>query len=251
MLKPQLILYSKELSSCSCYTRIFNHEFEIIATSTEEEFLQKSKNTKANVAVLCFCFAEEQDVKELSRLEALTGPLPVLACTKRYNPNFIRLAAQKGIDNFLLCNMEENTIRDLIFTAIRGTGLRRFLESSYLGKIASSPYPDKIIDEIVQEFPHRLTTKELAKRLGITSRRLQMVCKQTFGKSYTNFIRRILVYQALNLMKNTNLDNSEIAFQLNYSDESSLARIFRKELGYNPTRARKELITLSLEELLK
>ncbi|MEJ2618371.1 MAG: hypothetical protein P8Z35_25675 [Ignavibacteriaceae bacterium] len=173
MSKPQLILYSKELSSCACYTRIFNHEFEITATLTEEEFLQKSKNTKANVAVLCFCSAEEQDVKELSRLEALTGPLPVLACTKRYNPNFIRLAAQNGIDNFLLCNMEENTIRELIFTAIRGTRLRRFLESSHPGKIVSSPYPGKIIVEIVQLFTHPLTTNELDIMLVITSRWLQ------------------------------------------------------------------------------
>jgi transcriptional regulator GlxA family with amidase domain len=54
----------------------------------------------------------------------------------------------------------------------------------------------------------------------------------------------------LNMMKNTNLDNYEIAFQLNYSDESSLARIFRKELGYNPTVARKHLVTRSPEELL-
>ena len=63
-------------------------------------------------------------------------------------------------------------------------------------------------------------------------------------------MRRIWVYQALNMMQNTNLDNTEISLQLNYSDETSLARIFRKELGYNPTEARKRLIRYSPEELL-
>jgi AraC-like DNA-binding protein len=250
MPKPKLVLYSKELSNCSCYSRIFNHEFEMVTTETEKEFLKKSRNINANVAVLCFCFAKEQNVEELLRLEAITGPLPVLACSKFYNPNFIRLAAQRGIDNFLLCNMDVRRIRQLIFTALRGKGLRRFLESCCPGDITSSPYIGKMINEIVQEFPHRLTIKTLSQRLGITSRRLQMVCQQAFGKSFTQVMRRILVYQGLNMMKNTNLDNYEIAFQLNYSDESSLARIFRKELGYNPTVARKHLVTRSPEELL-
>jgi AraC-like DNA-binding protein len=250
MPKPRLILYSKELSSCPCYDRIFNHEFEMVTTETEEEFLRKSRNINANVAVLCFCFAKEQNVEELSRLEAITGPLPVLACSKTFNPNFIRLAAQRGVDNFLLCNMDVKKIRQLIFTALRGKGLKRFLESCCSGNITSSPYIGKMINEIVQEFPHRLTIKALSKRLGITSRRLQMVCQQAFGKSFTKVMRRILVYQALNMMKNTNLDNYEITFQLNYRDESSLARIFRKELGYNPTVARKHLIAHNPEELL-
>jgi len=250
MSNPKLVLYSKELSTCSCYQRIFNHEFEIVTSDTEEEFLSKARELNADVAVLCFCFAEEKDVEELSRLDALTGPLPVLACSKTYNPNFIRLAAQCGVDHFLLCSMDVMKIRQLIFTAFRGTGLRTFLESCCPGSLTSSPYIGKIINEIVKEFPKRLTIKALSQRLGISPRRIQMVCQQAFGKSFTHLMRRILVYQALNIMKNTNLDNSEIALQLNYSDESSLARIFRKELGYNPTTARKYLIALSAEELL-
>ena len=44
-------------------------------------------------------------------------------------------------------------------------------------------------------------------------------------------------------MKSTNLDNTAIALQLDYSDGSSLARIFRKEIGYSPNEARKLLAT--------
>ncbi len=63
-------------------------------------------------------------------------------------------------------------------------------------------------------------------------------------------MRRIWVYQALNLMQNTNLDNTEISLQLNYSDENSLARIFRKELGFTPSEARQRLTKQTPEELL-
>ncbi len=241
MPKPKLLLYSRELPNCLCYKRIFNHEFELITTQTEHEFLEKNKRVNADVVVLCFCFAREKDVKELVQLETLMGPIPVLACTKTHNPNFIRLAAQQGVDHFLLCDMEVDKIRQIILTAIRGSGLRSFLEFCCPGSLASSPYVNKMINEIIHAFPHRLTTSELSERLGISARRLQMICREAFGKSFTHLMRRIWVYHALNLMKKTNLDNTEIALQLNYSDASSLARIFRKELGYSPAEARKHL----------
>jgi AraC-like DNA-binding protein len=250
MPKPKLILYARELSTCSCYGTIFNHEFEMFITETEKEFLRKFRDINLDVAVLCYCFAEEKDVEELSRLQALTGPIPVLVCSKTYNPTFIRLAAQRGVNHFLLCDMGVEKIQQIILTAIRGNGLRSFLEFCCPGSLASSPYVGKMINEIVHAFPHRLTIKELSRRLGITDRRLQMVCQQAFGKTFTRLMRRIWVYQALNMMQNTNLDNTEISLQLNYSDENSLARIFRKELGYSPTEARKRLIKHSPEELL-
>ncbi len=52
------------------------------------------------------------------------------------------------------------------------------------------------------------------------------------------------------MMQHTNLDNTEIALQLNYSEESNLARDFRSELGYSPTEARRRLIQHTPEELL-
>jgi transcriptional regulator GlxA family with amidase domain len=77
-----------------------------------------------------------------------------------------------------------------------------------------------------------------------------MVCQQAFDKTFTHLVRRVWVYQALNMMKNTDLDNTEIAFQLHYTDASSLARIFRKELGYSLSEARKHLIENSPMEIL-
>ncbi len=51
------------------------------------------------------------------------------------------------------------------------------------------------------------------------------------------------------MMKHTNLDNTEIALQLNYSEETSMARDFRKEIGLSPTEARKRLTSQSPVEL--
>lgn len=248
---PKLILYSSTFSTCPCHKWMFSREFELNITQTRQEFLLNIKNINADVIVLCFCTAEEKDIEDLLHLEAFSGPIPVLVCSKTYNPNFVRLAAQRGIDHFLLCDMDKSKIHKLILQAIQFGGLRKLLEGWNKCVHNHSYHANEIINEIIHAFPNYLTVRILSQKIGITSRMLQLVCKSVFGTSFTLILRRIKVYQALKLMKCTNFDNTEIAIQLNYSDENSLARIFRKELKFNPNEARKLLANFSPEALLK
>lgn len=251
MWKPKLIFYSQELSSCPCYNKIFGIGFETYATKTEPEFQQRVRDAEADAAVVCFCSAQERYVEILSRLHTLAGPLPVLACCKSFNPGFIHLAAKRGVTHFLLCDMEVRKIREFVFWVFRGSGLRGFLESYSRTGVGSSPHVAKLIPEIVHVFPHRSSVQDLSQRLGITARRLQAVCQEAFGRSFTQLMRLIRIHQALTLMRNTSLDNTEIALELNYSEGGSLSRIFRKELGYSPSEARRRLSRRTPEELLR
>lgn len=247
--KPTLILYSPELPNCTCFNRIFNTVFESQAVETAENFLHHLQTIKADAAVVCCCSAQEESLAALLCLEALAGPIPVLMCSKQLNPQFIQQAVKGGVDRFLQCDMHVDKIRDIIYEAIQGGGLKAVLETCCPGSL-STPYVRRMIDKIVQAFPHRLTEPEVAKRLGISQRWLQKTCQQAFGKTFKRLLRRIWIHQALRLMQKTTLDNLEIAQQLNYSEESSLARDFRKELGYSPTEARKRLTVQSPEALL-
>ncbi len=147
--------------------------------------------------------------------------------------------------------MEGEKIRDIISEAIRRGGLNEFLTSCYPGSFAVSPHVHKMVDEIIHAFPDRLNEHEMAQRLGIGRSWVQKLCRQAFGLTFTRLMRRIWVYQAFRMMRHTNLDNVEIAMQLHYCEESSMARDFRKELGYNPTEARQCLTEQSPEAMLR
>jgi AraC-like DNA-binding protein len=95
-----------------------------------------------------------------------------------------------------------------------------------------------------------MPVREFARRLGIDRGWLHKLCKHAFGKSLTALLRHVRVRQALRMMKHTHLDNTDIALQLCYSEESSMAREFRKELGYGLTEACKRLSQRTPEELL-
>lgn len=247
----KLILYSQELPDCPCYQNLFAREFETHVTRREAEFRDRLREQAADAVVLCFCSAKEADSPVLLRLAALAGPIPVLACFKTYNPDFVHRAAEGGMTNFLLCDMPKDQIEKFVQRAIRENALQGFLGSYRFPRLEYSPHSTRLIHEIVRSFPQRLTVRELSRRLGITTRRVQSVCRKTFGRSFTHLMRLIWVYHALTLMRNTRFDNVEIALELNYGDESSLARIFRKELGYGPTEARRRLARGTPEELLR
>jgi len=243
MKTPRLLLYARELPLCTRYQSIFEREFDLITALTQEDFLREIQDACVDVAVICYCWARDEEVPELLELAAMTGPIPAIACCMVYNPDFIRTAAQGGIDHFLLCDMDPDRVREHVLSAIGADQLLEFLESQRINGGAFSPHLRKMVQRIIHAFPRRLTTRELASLLGITSRRVQMIWRESFNRSFTEIMRRIWVYHALTMMQNTNLDNVEIAMHLGYQDESSLARIFRKELGYNPNAARRRLIT--------
>jgi AraC-like DNA-binding protein len=219
-------------------------------TNIEKKFLNHLNNVQIDVVIICFYSANVQDVERLLSLDALTGPIPVLTCSKDLNPEFIRIAAQRGISHFIVSDMGVEKVKSIIIDAIRNHGLKEFLNKYFLNGNDLSPYICKLIDEIVYNFPHRLNVTESANKLGIDRGWLCKLCKQNCGKSPTSLLRAIWVYQALRMMQRTNLDNLDIALHLNYSEESSMARDFHKELGCNPSEARVLLTNHSPEDLL-
>ena len=244
------MLHYQERSGCSFHQNLLGNEFEIQSVGTEADFSARLRQGGVDVVVFCFCAGGEASARVLARLVALAGPIPVVACFRTYDPSFIQLAASRGVTNFLLCDMDPRKIREFVLRTLRVSGLRGFLESHAPAGAGFSPHAAKMIDEIVRAFPKRLTVHDVSRRLGITTRRLQTVCRETFDRSFTHLLRLIWVHQALTMMRHTSLDNTEIALRLDYQEESSLARIFRKELGYGPSEARHRLVRQSPEELL-
>lgn len=251
MPKPKLIIFSPKISGCSCWERLFNTEFEANPVRSEIDFIKKAREEIIDAAVICFCSAQESDITKFVQLEAIAGSIPVLTCSENLNFDFIKNAARQGVNRFLQCTMEKEAIQDIVFEAIKYGGLKEFLESYYRESLSSSPHVRRIVNELVHSFPQRLSVTELSQRLGIGRSWLHRICQQVFRRSYSQFIRQIWVYQALRMMKQTGFDNTEIALHLNYSEESSMARDFRKELGITPSAARLHLAQKTPEQLIQ
>ena len=213
--------------------------------------LNKIKTFNPDGIIACFCQPQEKDIAELSSLDSIKNLAPLIYCSRIFLPDFVFAAAQSGADYFINCSEEKEKIVNIIDKIIQQGGIRKFFKACYPNISSSSPYISKIVKIILRVFPNRLDETEFARQLGLSQRQIRGLTKQVFKINFNKLMRRIWVYQALRLMKSTNFDNTEISLLLNYSEEGSMVRDFRKELDYTPSKARELLINYNPEDLLK
>jgi AraC family transcriptional activator of pobA len=76
--------------------------------------------------------------------------------------------------------------------------------------------------------------REYAELLYVTPNHLNAICKELLGKSAGGMIRDRVVLEAKRLMINLDLSISEIAYELNFRDNSYFSKFFKKYTGITP-----------------
>jgi AraC-like DNA-binding protein len=83
------------------------------------------------------------------------------------------------------------------------------------------------------------TVEEYADLMNITSKHLSQTVKQESGKNALAFINDRIMAEAKTLIKHTDQDIAEIAYQLNFSDPANFGKFFKKQAGLTPLEFRK------------
>ncbi len=83
-------------------------------------------------------------------------------------------------------------------------------------------------------FTENNTASFFADKLHITTHHLNLITKEVTGRTASEIIRARSILEAKRLLTFTDLTVSEIAFELNYTDSSYLAKIFKAETSQSP-----------------
>lgn len=89
----------------------------------------------------------------------------------------------------------------------------------------------KLID---QHYKTIRLPKEYADLLYITPNHLNALCKEMAGKTAGEVIRDRVILESKRLLVNAELSIAEIAYELNFQDNSYFSRFFRKQAGMTP-----------------
>ena len=90
-----------------------------------------------------------------------------------------------------------------------------------------------------QYYTEKRLPKDYAAMLYITPNQLNSVCKDLTGVSAGNIIRERIVLEARRLLTNADISISEVAYRLNFSDNSYFTKFFKKYTGQTPEEFRK------------
>lgn len=83
--------------------------------------------------------------------------------------------------------------------------------------------------------------KEFADLLYVTPNHLNALCQDLLGKTAGELIRDRVLLEAKRLLTNADMTIAEIAFNLNFQDNSYFNRFFKKYVGLTPDEFRKQI----------
>jgi AraC family transcriptional regulator, transcriptional activator of pobA len=95
---------------------------------------------------------------------------------------------------------------------------------------------------INQHYRSMRLPKEYAELLYITPNHLNALCRELLGKTAGDVIRERVLLEAKRLLTNAGMTILEIAYELNFKDNSYFTRFFRNYEGITPEEFRKKFI---------
>ncbi|MFO8027375.1 MAG: PocR ligand-binding domain-containing protein [Opitutales bacterium] len=93
---------------------------------------------------------------------------------------------------------------------------------------------------IQDRYQQRISLDEAARAVNASTRHFCKVFKQATGRTFTDYLARVRVEKAKNLLQNPHLRVSEIAFETGFDSISQFNRSFKRITGLAPTRFRSE-----------
>jgi AraC-like DNA-binding protein len=108
------------------------------------------------------------------------------------------------------------------------------------GKInhAESSLIQALTNYIESNFKKEHNTEFYASAFNITDKHLNNICKSNFNCSLKKILHDRLMQESRKLLLSTELSVTEIAYRLNFDDNSYFNKVFRKSTGLTPKRFR-------------
>lgn len=94
---------------------------------------------------------------------------------------------------------------------------------------------------IEQHYKDQRLPKYYAELLSVTPSHLNSIAKEYLGTSAGDIIRNRIVLEAKRMLINLNLTVTEIAYSLNFEDNSYFCKFFKNQSGISPNTFRKKL----------
>jgi transcriptional regulator GlxA family with amidase domain len=107
--------------------------------------------------------------------------------------------------------------------------------SPFRNDIENNTHSDELVNRaqrhIEENSNNEIQFSVLAKTLNISERQLTRRFKQTLQCTPLQYLQKVRIHKACNLLELSELPSSKIVYQVGYQDESSFRRLFKKTLG--------------------
>ena len=226
---------------------IFENDYKIIEAENGELGLESARKHIPDVIISDIKMPEMDGYQLLNQLKAdeRTSHIPVILLTAKTEDQDKNMGFEYGADDYVAKPFKSKLLQTRVKNLIE---LRKNLQKRYSQEIVLRP-KDIAISNLDELFLDKLqktmdayitdssfTINEFSSALGMSRMQLHRKLKALTGLTATEFIRSQRLKLAKELLKNSNINISQIGYSVGFNDHSYFAKCFKEAYGCSPSK---------------
>ncbi|MDE6379206.1 MAG: response regulator [Muribaculaceae bacterium] len=218
--------------------------YEVVTVHDGRKALEKARQLKPDI-ILTDLMMPGMNGMELCRAlkeDRRTVNIPIIILTAKHDLGVKLEGLTIGADDYITkpFNLDVLRLRMRRLIELSAKGARRTLIEPEPDNIRITPIDEKLIEKAVKYVSQNLSrpelsVEELSDHLGMSRVSLYKKIKQITGKSPLEFIRIIRLKRAAQLLRESQLNVSEIAYKTGFNNPKMFSRYFKEEFGILPS----------------
>ncbi len=246
--KPQLLLVEDNKDVATYIQNLLKIEYHVTIAKDGQEGIDKALRIIPDIIISDVMMPKKDgyEVCHTLKTDELTSHIPIILLTAKAQQEDKVSGLKAGADAYLMKPFDK---KELFVRLEKLVELRKALQEKYSGiEAVTQPavkpkeptlediFLQKVRDAIEEHIDDsELSIAMICSKLHVSNMQLYRKLKALTGKTPTLFIRSYRLNKALNLLKTTQLNVSEIAYDTGFSDPAYFSRTFKEEFGKAPS----------------
>lgn len=208
---------------------------QIFEASNGVEARMVMNNNKVDILFTDICMPESDGVFLMDWVHKRYPDIIIIVISGYQNFDYILQAMRNGAIDYLLKPIDPEKLRQVIQKAIE-----RIDNASSDKQIYDLETFDQIKAYLDKNYTMDISLETIAQKFGFNASYLSRRFKQKYGMGMIDYITRLRMQKAKEILVTTNLNIYNVSAQLGYKDEKYFSRVFTKETGLSPNQYRKK-----------
>lgn len=154
--------------------------------------------------------------------------------------DLLKLNAEAGVNDQVESNIASSLVAALVYQLVQIHYKRIGSGKSERGqKSCRNAYVHDFLKLVHVHYSQERSIKFYADKLCISPKYLSLLVKETTGKSASRWIDEFVLMEAKNLLRFSSKNVQQVAYALNFSNQSSFGKYFKHMTGQSPTEYQK------------
>ncbi len=127
---------------------------------------------------------------------------------------------------------------ELLVYLVRNYISRHITQEEYVARVNKLERIQPVMNYIESNYNTDITYPELAKLLNVSKYHFCHLFKEATGKTVVQYINDIRIDKAYNLLKNTDMNITQVSMSVGFNDMNYFSRLFRKHKNVSPSKVR-------------